>query len=329
MLDMGFEPQIRQIMERVPTDRQTAMFTATWPKECQKLADKYITDPKRIQIGQEGNTTNQNITQHIEICDDNNEKKAALKGLLKDLPNGGNCLVFCNTKRNCSTLAWELSREKSLDVEAVELHGDLNQQQRDSAMSKFKSGRARVLVATDVAARGLDIRNVTTVVNYDCPPTQEDYIHRIGRTGRAEDKGDAYTFLLSYGEEKKAHNVSSTMEQAEQEVPQELKDLLRGKGKSTVAGRYANESKNDSWGGSSGSYGNKSWKEKDNKSWGGGDDDDEWGSWKKKKNDWGDDNSAYGKKDNNSWEDNGSWKRKAEDDGYAPRPSKAPKWGGY
>mmetsp|Transcript_22250 Transcript_22250/g.40973 ORF Transcript_22250/g.40973 Transcript_22250/m.40973 type:complete len:515 (-) Transcript_22250:59-1603(-) len=320
MLDMGFEPQIRQIMERVPADRQTAMFTATWPRECQKLADRYITEPKRVQIGSDGITTNKNITQHIEVCDDNNEKKLALKGLLKELPNG-NCLIFCNTKKNCSTLSWELSREKSLDLEAVELHGDLNQGQRDSAMAKFKSGKARVLVATDVAARGLDIRNVTTVVNFDAPPTQEDYIHRIGRTGRAEDTGDAYTFLLSYGEEKKAHNISSTMEQANQEVPQSLKDLLRGKAQSTVQGRFSDQS----WGGSS-SYGNnKSWKD-NSKSW--GDDDDQWGGgggWNKNK-DWGD-NSGYGKKDNGWGED--SWKRKAEDDGYTPRPSKAPKWGGY
>merc|ERR1712076_76612 len=108
MLDMGFEPQIRKILERVPShSRQTAMFTATWPKDCKKLADSYIRNPTQIQIGSDDITTNENIRQHIEVCDDEKAKTDTLKRILGGLTHDGNCLVFCNTKRKCRDLCWE------------------------------------------------------------------------------------------------------------------------------------------------------------------------------------------------------------------------------
>jgi len=280
MLDMGFEPQIRKIMDTITTDRQTAMFTATWPKECKRLAERYIKDPVQIQIGSDDITTNQNIRQHVEVCSDQKAKDEALKRILGYLGRSGNCLVFCNTKRKCRDLAWELGNDRSLGLSALELHGDLDQRARDTALSSFRSGEVRVLVATDVAARGLDIRNISTVVNYDAPNDAESYVHRIGRTGRAGDKGDAYTFLSSWGDEKKAGNILGIMEKAQQEVPQALRDLVGGRGGGGGGG---------GGGGSSGGWGESkdSWDKSDDK-W--GDKKDEW--WKKddqkeeKKDEW-------------------------------------------
>eukprot|EP00930_Biecheleria_cincta_P068713 TRINITY_DN5649_c0_g2_i1.p1 TRINITY_DN5649_c0_g2~~TRINITY_DN5649_c0_g2_i1.p1 ORF type:complete len:519 (-),score=101.58 TRINITY_DN5649_c0_g2_i1:148-1647(-) len=226
MLDMGFEPQIKEVMDRVSTDRQTAMFTATWPKECKQLADKYIKWPVQVQIGGDNITANQDITQHIEVCENESDKRSKLKQILSQLSPTGSCLIFCNMKRTCRDLAAQM---RSGPLRAEELHGDLNQEQRDSAMRYFKSGQARVLVATDVAARGLDLRNITMVINFDAPNNAEDYVHRIGRTGRAGDQGDAYTLLLSRGEEKKAKDIQGIMERAQQEVPQQLEDLANGR----------------------------------------------------------------------------------------------------
>lgn len=256
MLDMGFEPQIKEIMDRVSTDRQTAMFTATWPKECKQLADKYIKYPVQVQIGGDSITANQDIAQFIEICEREQDKHVVLQQILGGLPHGGSCLIFCNMKRTCRDLA---AKMRSGPLRAEELHGDLNQQQRDSAMSYFKSGQARVLVATDVAARGLDLRHVAMVINYDAPNNAEDYVHRIGRTGRAGDKGEAYTLLLSRGDEKKARDIQSIMEKAQQEVPQQLRDLAQGK--------YTPGSNSSQQDASRGKPDNSWWANGDNNSW--------------------------------------------------------------
>lgn len=276
MLDMGFEPQIRQIMDKCPShNRQTAMFTATWPKECKKLSDHYIKNPQQIQIGSDEISANKNIQQHIEVCKDDREKNDALKKVLGYLSQAGNCLVFCNTKKKCRDLTWELNEDRRLNLSAVELHGDLDQRARDSALGDFRAGKARVMIATDVAARGLDVRNITIVVNYDAPNNIEDYVHRIGRTGRAEDKGDAYTFLSSWGDEKKAQQIKELMVNAGQDVPQALQSLCDG----------------GSGGGSNG-HGDE-WKQKEsNEAAWGKQGDDEW--WKK-------DEKKEDKKENEWW----------------------------
>lgn len=266
MLDMGFEPQIKQILDRCPWERQMSMFTATWPKECRDLAKKYINDPMQIQIGSEDLTTNQNITQKIEVCNTNDEKMTALKKILSGLAEGANCLVFSNTKKNCTNLAWEMNQDKALGLWTEEIHGDLDQAKRDQALNRFRSGEARVLCATDVAARGLDIRKIAVVVNYDCPKNLEDYIHRIGRTGRAEDRGEAVTFIQSWGDEKGAQFIVQAMQKAGQEVPEELQKIA---GTSGGGGSWDSNGKDD-W---------SSWK-KDDSDWkkDNGDKQDEW--WK-------------------------------------------------
>merc|ERR1719203_313676 len=109
MLDMGFEPQIREILDRCPrNERQTAMFTATWPRGCKALAESYVYQPMQVQVGSEDITTNKNINQHIEVCGSDDDKRNTLKRILKTLSYSGTCLVFCNTKKKCSALAWEL-----------------------------------------------------------------------------------------------------------------------------------------------------------------------------------------------------------------------------
>merc|ERR1719491_1598469 len=292
MLDMGFEPQIKEILDRVPWERQTSMFTATWPKDCRELARKYINDPVQVQIGSDDITTNQNITQNIEVCANDKEKMEALKVILGKLEAKGNCLVFCNTKKKCRELSWELNQDKSLGLWTEELHGDLDQSQRDKSLNAFRSGSARVLVATDVAARGLDIRNITVVVNYDCPKNAEDYVHRIGRTGRASDLGNAYTLMQSWGDEKAAHNIMDIMQKAKQEVPKALSDLCGGGGGNSW------DKKDDDWK-------KDEWKADDKKD----DKADEW--WKKdeeKKDEWKADDWKKDENKDTEWKKD-EWKK--------------------
>merc|ERR1712232_347535 len=202
------------------------MFTATWNREIRKIADDYISNPVVVQIGSEEVTSNKNITQHIEICTNKDEKMAALTKIIEGLQEGSNCLVFCNSKKLCRDLNWEINQAGH---SIVELHGDLQQYSRDEALRKFKEGEARVMVATDVASRGLDVRNIAAVVNWDTPRTAEDYVHRIGRTGRANDKGDAYTFMNSWGEQTQARFIKPLFETAGQAVPSNLEDLCEGR----------------------------------------------------------------------------------------------------
>eukprot|EP00928_Gymnodinium_smaydae_P080032 TRINITY_DN63830_c0_g1_i1.p1 TRINITY_DN63830_c0_g1~~TRINITY_DN63830_c0_g1_i1.p1 ORF type:complete len:483 (+),score=113.75 TRINITY_DN63830_c0_g1_i1:81-1529(+) len=263
MLDMGFEPQVREILDWVPKQRQVSMFTATWPQSIRELANKYIYNPSQVQVGRIDLAANEDVTQHIEIVAGEDDKKAALKRIIEN--NRGHCLVFCNTKKKVRDLAWELHPN------AVELHGDLTQAQRDESLNKFKRGDATVLIATDIASRGLDVRSVSAVVNYDAPnKCEEDYVHRIGRTGRAGDKGDAYTFLTSYDGDK-AKAILAIMENSNVTPPDILRDLVQGKA-STGSG-------SGNWGGSwdekDKKDGGDKWWEKDDKK-----DDDKW--WEKK-----------------------------------------------
>ena len=318
MLDMGFEPQIKQILDEVPwNERQTCMFTATWPQECKKLAETYIRDPVQIQIGSGEITTNKNILQHVKMVDAETDKIEALKEILRGLPPLGNCLVFCNSKKKCGNVAWDLESDKELGMSAMELHGDLDQKQRDNALYKFKQGEARVLVATDLASRGLDVRNCAVVVNFDAPKSQEDYVHRIGRTGRADDSGEAYTLLLKWGNETEAKNIASIMRKADKEVPQEVQELETNAEDDWKKDSWDDKDKKDEW---------SSWdKDKDKQDektdswskdeWSKDNNKDEW--WKKDQNQndskewWKNDN-----KDSNEWwknegENGGGWKRSA------------------
>ncbi|CAJ1408244.1 unnamed protein product [Effrenium voratum] len=232
MLDMGFEPQIRKILARIPRNRHTMFFTATWPREVRSLAADILYHPYKVMIGNRDELKgNQDIIQQVRFVDGYSKERAIVDLLkeagLMDRHSNGKALIFAGTKRECERLSSSLYRA---GVPCSSIHGDKDQRQRDEALSGLKSGHIKVLVATDVAARGLDIKGVGLVVNYDAANNTEDYVHRIGRTGRAGCKGFAVTFLDRRQDGGKAKGIMEVMQRTNQEVPSELMDMARSGG---------------------------------------------------------------------------------------------------
>jgi superfamily II DNA/RNA helicase len=191
MLDMGFIPDIEHICTKLPANRQTLLFSATMPPPIKKLADKFLSNPKLIEVARPA-STNINITQYlVEV--DARKKKDVLRHLLaaEDVKTA---IIFCNRKTTVRELAKSLQQSR---YRATEIHGDMDQSSRLKELDRFKSGDINILVASDVAARGLDIKGVSHVFNFDAPWHPDDYVHRIGRTGRAGATGSAYTFVTS------------------------------------------------------------------------------------------------------------------------------------
>lgn len=188
MLDMGFSIQIDKIIKYMPRERQTLMFSATMPKNILQMADKYLNNPQRIAVGGSNNTA-ANIDQKI-IRIDQDKKFGALCEELEQ--RTGSVIVFVKTKRNADRLAKKLSGG-AFDAEAI--HGDLKQNKRERVIQAYRNQKFRILVGTDVVARGLDVPHVEHVINYDLPQMPEDYIHRIGRTGRAGAKGNSLCLI--------------------------------------------------------------------------------------------------------------------------------------
>lgn len=195
MLDMGFGKQLESIISEISPARQTLMLSATFPKNIMELAGKYLRDPKRVSVDTE-NTVTDNVTQElIETTDE--LKYSVLTELLDKQPSS--VLIFTKTKYGAERLSKKLLREKFM---ACVLHGDLSQAKRERAIREFKSQKCIIMVATDIAARGLDISHIDTVINYDLPQAAEDYIHRIGRTGRAGRNGVAISLLTKNDHQK-------------------------------------------------------------------------------------------------------------------------------
>lgn len=189
MLNMGFREDIDTILEAVSSEHQTVLFSATMSKEIRDITTKYLTDPVKVQITKTQITV-PNIRQfYLEV---NQENKVDVLARLIDVNDFKLSMIFCNTKRQVDELTHEMIAR---GYQATGLHGDMKQSQRDWVMKAFKEGRAEILIATDVAARGLDIENVEAVFNYDLPEDLEYYVHRIGRTGRANREGVAYSFV--------------------------------------------------------------------------------------------------------------------------------------
>jgi superfamily II DNA/RNA helicase len=187
MLDMGFIPDIEEICSKLPKSRQTLLFSATMPPPIQKLASKFLNDPKRVEVARPA-TANVNIEQRlVEVRAD--KKKDALKDVLKS-HDFRNAIVFCNRKTTVRDLASSLRRA---GFAAGQIQGDMEQAQRIAEFDRFKNDEINILVASDVAARGLDVKGVSHVINFDVPWQPDDYVHRIGRTGRAGAKGIAVT----------------------------------------------------------------------------------------------------------------------------------------
>jgi superfamily II DNA/RNA helicase len=184
MLDMGFSPQIEEILKSVPKERQTMLFSATMPTEITNLAAKHLKLPIRIEVAPQG-TTVENVTQEMIVLEAKDKMKY-LEKIIKE--NEGSILIFVRTRYGVKNIAKKLV---SNGHRATEIHSDLSQGQRKRALDSFKSGRSRIMVATDVAARGLDVKGIELVINYDLPDSSSDYVHRIGRTARAGKKGKA------------------------------------------------------------------------------------------------------------------------------------------
>jgi superfamily II DNA/RNA helicase len=191
MLDMGFIEDIEAIVSRTPDARQTLLFSATLDGKVGQLAANLLHDPQRIEISPE-RKDHSNIQQHLLYADDGSHKRSLLDHLLRDT-DVDQAIVFTATKHGADELADHLS-DQGFPVAA--LHGDMNQRQRTRTLGLVQSGRVRVLVATDVAARGIDVQAISHVVNFDLPMQAEDYVHRIGRTGRAGRSGQAFTLAV-------------------------------------------------------------------------------------------------------------------------------------
>ncbi|MBB4096593.1 DEAD/DEAH box helicase [Sphingomonas kyeonggiensis] len=189
MLDMGFIPDIEEICTKLPKERQTLLFSATMPPVIKKLADKFLNDPKRVEVARPA-TTNTNITQFL-IETSTMKKREVLRALI-EAENVQTGIIFCNRKTTVRELNKSLQRH---GIRSAEIHGDMDQPARIAELERFKRGDVNILVASDVAARGLDIKGVSHVYNFDAPWHPDDYVHRIGRTGRAGAKGTAYTLV--------------------------------------------------------------------------------------------------------------------------------------
>jgi ATP-dependent RNA helicase RhlE len=216
MLDMGFAPQINKILATVPAQRQTLLFSATMPTDIAKLATQYMQLPLRVEVAPAG-TTSKLIEQEIFVVPQAN-KPQLLEKLLTDYR--GTVLIFSRTKHGARKLATLI---RAMGHTADEIHANRSLAQRRGALAGFKSGKYRVLVATDIAARGIDVQGISLVINYDLPDNPDDYVHRIGRTGRASHSGKAIS--LATPQQAKEVNAIERVIRAQLPVVQTPKDL--------------------------------------------------------------------------------------------------------
>nr|XP_019960941.1 PREDICTED: probable ATP-dependent RNA helicase DDX17 isoform X1 [Paralichthys olivaceus] len=235
MLDMGFEPQIRKIVDQIRPDRQTLMWSATWPKEVRQLAEDFLKDYVQINVGALELSANHNILQIVDVCMEN-EKDQKLIQLMEEImaEKENKTIIFVETKKRCDDLTRRMRRD---GWPAMCIHGDKSQPERDWVLTEFRSGKAPILIATDVASRGLDVEDVKFVINYDYPNSSEDYIHRIGRTARSTNKGTAYTFFTP-GNLRQARELIRVLEEARQAINPKLLQLVdTGRGGGGGVGR--------------------------------------------------------------------------------------------
>ncbi|XP_061685148.1 probable ATP-dependent RNA helicase DDX5 isoform X2 [Syngnathoides biaculeatus] len=234
MLDMGFEPQIRKIVDQIRPDRQTLMWSATWPKEVRQLAEDFLKDYVQINIGALQLSANHNILQIVDVCNDI-EKEDKLIRLLEEIMSEkeNKTIIFVETKRRCDEITRRMRRD---GWPAMGIHGDKSQQERDWVLNEFRYGKAPILIATDVASRGLDVEDVKFVINYDYPNSSEDYIHRIGRTARSQKTGTAYTFFTP-NNMKQASDLISVLREANQAINPKLIQMAEDRGGRGRGGR--------------------------------------------------------------------------------------------
>lgn len=227
MLDMGFEPQLRKICSQIRPDRQVLMWSATWPRDVQNLASDYLQDYYQVTVGSLDLAGNKDVTQIIDVCSDQDKYRNLLRYLKENLSEKDRVLVFVETKKGCDMLTRSLRMD---NFQARAMHGDKSQEERDWVLREFKSCQSTLLVATDVAARGLDVDDIRMVVNFDFPNDMESYIHRIGRTGRAGKKGNAISFFVPMKNGRMARDLIEILQRTEQNIPTELQNAVTSAG---------------------------------------------------------------------------------------------------
>lgn len=194
MLNMGFIDQVEAIIKKLPRERMTCVFSATLPDDIENLCHKYMENPINIKIQDKSVTTDK--IEHSLLVVRQEEKQTLLKDIIT-VENPDSCIIFCGTQEQVNTIHKQLNRS---NYPCEKLHGGMNQEDRFAVMNDFKRGEFRYLVATDVAGRGIDVENITLIINYDIPQEKESYVHRIGRTGRAGNTGKAITFMVPHEE---------------------------------------------------------------------------------------------------------------------------------
>ena len=249
MLDMGFIPDIEKICRLLPPRRQTLFFSATMPPEITRLADQFLKEPTRIEVAKPA-TTAKTITQRFRYCAEGEDwaKREELRDLIRNEENFKNAIVFCNRKRDVAILLKSLTKH---GFNAGALHGDMDQKSRMETLDKFRSGEILILAASDVAARGLDIPDVSHVFNFDLPWQSDDYVHRIGRTGRAGKSGIAYS-LVTIDDLKLLSDIAKITGDATEwigEPPSEEEIASAGKRRRGRGGRTARSSDRKARGG--------------------------------------------------------------------------------
>ncbi|EER40016.1 ATP-dependent RNA helicase DBP2 [Histoplasma capsulatum H143] len=225
MLDMGFEPQIRKIVSQIRPDRQTCMWSATWPKDVRQLAQDFLHDYIQVNIGSMDLSANHRITQIVEIVSEFEKRDRMAKHLDRIMEDNkhSKVLIFTGTKRVADDITRFLRQD---GWPALSIHGDKQQNERDWVLNEFKTGKSPIMVATDVASRGIDVRDITHVLNYDYPNNSEDYVHRIGRTGRAGAKGTAIT-LFTTDNAKQARDLVAILSESKQQIDPRLAEMAR------------------------------------------------------------------------------------------------------
>lgn len=220
MFDLGFEPQVLRIIDNVRPDRQTVMFSATFPRQMEALARRFLKKPIEIQVGGRSIVCKE-VEQHVAVLEEE-AKFFKLLELLGHYQEHGSIIVFVDKQENADTLLKDLMKAS---YPCMSLHGGIDQYDRDSTILDFKSGRCKLLIATSVAARGLDVKQLILVVNYDCPNHYEDYVHRCGRTGRAGKQGFSWTFLTP-DQGRYAGEIIRAMELSNATVPADIQKLF-------------------------------------------------------------------------------------------------------
>lgn len=220
MLDMGFEPQIRKSLFDVRPDRQTVMTSATWPSGVRRLAESYMKDPIQVNVGSLDLAAVHTVTQRIQFVEED-DKEAALFEFVNNMEPNDKIIIFCGKKATASHISTEFAMK---GIECQSLHGDREQSDREAALEEMVDGTVNILVATDVASRGIDIKDLTHVINLDFPRHIEEYVHRVGRTGRAGRTGVSLSFV-SRKDWAHARELIKILEEANQEIPDELENM--------------------------------------------------------------------------------------------------------